>query len=61
MFDPSKSSTYVVTTEAQWNGTKDPNEVDTGSYIFFNDVVNYGSEGRSPGYPLFMNQPGQGE
>ena len=34
VFSPGKSSSYVLTTKGQWNGTKDY-DVDGGSYIFF--------------------------
>lgn len=36
VFSPGKSSSYVLTTKGQWNGTKDY-DVDGGSYIFFNE------------------------
>ncbi|RMZ77754.1 hypothetical protein DV737_g4220, partial [Chaetothyriales sp. CBS 132003] len=59
VFDPKKSSTYVVTTEAQWNGTQDTSS-DDGSYIYFNDELRFGSDGVSFGFPAFLNQPGYG-
>lgn len=59
VYAPKKSTSYVLTTEAQWNGTKD-NQLDQGSYIYFNDELRYGPTGDSPGFPAFMNQPGHG-
>ena len=60
VFSPGKSSSYVVTTKSQWNGTKDY-DVDGGSYIFFNDELRYGETGSELGYPTYMNEPGYGK
>lgn len=60
VFNPKASSSYALTTQAQWNGTKNAQDLDTGSFIYFNDVLSYGSGEPQVGYPLFMNQPGHG-
>jgi hypothetical protein len=60
VFSPGKSSSYVLTTKSQWNGTKDY-DVDGGSFIFFNDELRYGESGDAGGYPAYMNEPGYSE
>lgn len=59
VFTPNSSHTYSPTFEAQWNGSHEAAIAD-GSYIFFNDQVRFGSNGSSFGFPLYMDQPGQG-
>ena len=32
-----------------------------GSFIYFNDDIEFGQNGTAYGYPIFMDQPGQGK
>jgi hypothetical protein len=58
VFDSSKSNTYELTTQSDWNGTY---EVTQGSYIYFNDELNVGYDGLVYGYPVLMDQNGVGK
>ncbi|KIV91552.1 hypothetical protein PV10_06080 [Exophiala mesophila] len=58
VFDYTESSTFTQVTEAQWNGTKYPDDV-TLSYVHFNDVLSFGN-GTIYGYPAFFDEPGYG-
>ncbi|RVX71122.1 hypothetical protein B0A52_03488 [Exophiala mesophila] len=58
VFDYTESSTFTQVTEAQWNGTKYPDDV-TLSYVHFNDVLSFGN-GTIHGYPAFFDEPGYG-
>jgi Eukaryotic aspartyl protease len=58
-YDPQASSTYQLTTQARWNGSQSTNE--QGSFIYFNDDINFGQNGTAYGYPMFLDQPGQGK
>jgi len=58
-YDPQDSSTYQLTTQARWNGSQSTNE--QGSFIYFNDDINFGRNGTAYGYPMFLDQPGQGK
>jgi hypothetical protein len=60
VYSSGKSSSYVLTTKGQWNGTKDY-DVDGGSYVFFNDELRYGQTGHEDGYPAYMNEIGNSE
>src|SRR4051794_20633118 len=58
-YDPQSSSTYHLTTQARWNGSQSTNE--QGSFIYFNDDITFGHNGTAYGYPMFLDQPGQGK
>ncbi|OCL11299.1 acid protease [Glonium stellatum] len=59
VFDSSKSSTYEVSIKAQWNGSQIDQESSTGAYVYFNDVVDFQSNGHVRGFPLVMDsEPG---
>lgn len=60
VFNKTLSHTFQQTTQAAWNGSDQASEFESGSYIFFNDVLNFGDDGSSPGFPLYMDQPGYG-
>lgn len=55
VFDPSKSNTYQVSIKAQWNGSQIDEEDPTGAYVYFNDDVNFQSNGHVEGFPLVMD------
>ena len=57
-YTPKKSSTYVQTTEAQWNGTFS-SAVAQGSnaLIFFEDVLDFGASGYAYGFPSISPGP----
>jgi hypothetical protein len=57
-YNSQSSSTYQLTTQARWNGSQSVNE--QGSFIYFNDEINFGQNGTAYGYPMFMDQPGLG-
>jgi hypothetical protein len=54
-FDPSKSSSYVVSIRSQWNGSSVDEETSTGAYVYFNDDVGFQSQGDVEGFPLVMH------
>lgn len=58
-YDSGKSSTFQLTTQARWNGSQSTNE--QGAFIYFNDDITFGQNGTAYGYPMFMDQPGQGK
>lgn len=58
-YSSGNSSTFELTTQARWNGSQSINE--EGSFIYFNDVIDFGQNGTAYGYPMFMDQPGQGK
>jgi hypothetical protein len=59
VFDPHLSTTYQQAPKTTWNGTQGP-ELDTGSYIYFNDDLHLGNGITVFGFPVFMDQYGQG-
>jgi hypothetical protein len=59
-YDSGKSSTFYLTTQARWNGTYNALEQSSGSFIYFNDVIDFGQNGTVYGFPMFMDQPGNG-
>jgi hypothetical protein len=59
-YSSGSSSTFQLTTQARWNGTQSVIEQSSGSFIYFNDVIDFGQNGTVYGYPMFMDQPGQG-
>jgi hypothetical protein len=61
-FSPSKSSTYEVSIKAQWNGSQIDAQSSTGAYVYFNDEVDFQSNGHVQGFPLVMDsEPGGGK
>lgn len=54
-FTPSKSATYSVSIKAQWNGSQIDAQSATGAYVYFNDEVDFQSNGRVIGFPLVMD------
>ena len=62
VFNPSISSTYQVSIKAQWNGSQIDQEDSTGSYVYFNDGVDFQSNGHVRGFPLVLDsEPGVGK
>jgi hypothetical protein len=57
-YNSQSSSTYQLTNQARLNGSQSVNE--QGSFIYFNDEINFGQNGTAYGYPMFMDQPGLG-
>ena len=60
VFDPSKSGTYEVSIKAQWNGSQVDQESSTGAYVYFNDAVDFQSNGHVEGFPLVMDSEAGG-
>jgi hypothetical protein len=58
-YSSQSSSTFRLSTQARWNGSQATNE--PGSFIYFNDDIDFGQNGTAYGYPIFMDQPGQGK
>jgi hypothetical protein len=58
VYDYRASSTFLKTTQAQWNGTYEPNPAGL-AFVYFNDVFQFGNA-TAYGFPLFMDQPGYG-
>ena len=52
VYDSSKSSTYSVSIKDRWNGSVADTETATGSYVYFNDFVNFQSNASIQGFPL---------
>ena len=52
VYDSSKTSTFSVSIIERWNGSAVDIETATGSYVYFNDVVNFESNGSIMGFPL---------
>lgn len=55
VFDSAKSSTFVVSLKERWNGSTADTEAATGAYVYFNDVIDFQTNGTVPGYPLVEN------
>ncbi|KAK5290191.1 hypothetical protein LTR99_011117 [Exophiala xenobiotica] len=58
LFNPTASTSYVEVTQAQWNGTAEPNPNHL-SHIYFNDDISFGNT-IVDGFPAFMDQLGYG-
>ena len=52
VYDSSKSSTFVVSIKDRWNGSAADTETATGSYVYFNDFIDFRSNGSIWGFPL---------
>ena len=52
VYDSSKSSTFSVSIKDRWNGSAADTETATGSYVYFNDLINFRSNGSIWGFPL---------
>ncbi len=52
MYDSSKSSTFSVSIKDRWNGSAADTETATGSYVYFNDLIDFRSNGTIWGFPL---------
>lgn len=52
MYDSSKSSSFVVSIKDRWNGSAADTETATGSYVYFNDIMEFQSNGTVWGFPL---------
>ena len=52
VYDSSKSSTFVVSIRDRWNGSAADTETATGSYVYFNDFIDFRSNGSIWGFPL---------
>lgn len=52
VYDSSKSSSFVVSIKDRWNGSAADTETATGSYVYFNDVMEFQSNGTVWGFPL---------
>ena len=58
LFNTTESTSYVEVTQAQWNGTYQPNPNHL-SDIYFYDVLHFGTV-EVDNFPAFMDQPGYG-
>ena len=52
VYDSSKSSTFSVSIKDRWNGSAADTETATGSYLYFNDFIDFRSNGSILGFPL---------
>ena len=52
VYDSSKSSTFSVSIKDRWNGSAADTETATGSYVYFNDFIDFRSNGSIWGFPL---------
>ena len=52
VYDSSKSSTFLVSIKDRWNGSAADTETATGSYVYFNDFIDFRSNGSIWGFPL---------
>ena len=52
VYDSSKSSTFAVSIKDRWNGSAVDTETATGSYVYFNDFIDFRSNGSILGFPL---------
>ena len=52
VYDSSKSSSFLVSIKDRWNGSSFDTETATGSYVYFNDLVNFQSNATLYGFPL---------
>ena len=52
VYDSSKSSTFSVSIKDRWNGSAADTETATGSYVYFNDLMNFQSSDSIWGFPL---------
>ena len=59
-YDPSKSDSFSQVTMAQWNASKD-NENLRNEDVWFYDNIAYGSNSSADGFPLVMKKAGSGE
>lgn len=59
VFDPQASDTYSRSSLARWNGSETLEDI--GSFIYFNDDLQYGAEGESLGFPMYTNEPRDGK
>ena len=55
VFDSTQSSTYVVSIKDRWNGSAADAETATGSYVYFNDLIDFQKNGTIEGFPLVMD------
>lgn len=56
IYDSSESDTYDRVTQSQWNGTSEDElfAASGASFIFFNEHVQYGSNGSADAFPVYM-------
>ncbi len=52
VYDSSKSSTFSVSIKDRWNGSAADTETATGSYVYFNDFIDFQNNGSIWGFPL---------
>lgn len=52
VYDSSKSSTFSVSIKDRWNGSAADTETATGSYVYFNDFIDFQSNDSIWGFPL---------
>jgi len=55
VFDSTKSSTYIVSIKDRWNGSAADAETASGSYVYFNDVMDFQENGTVNAFPLVMD------
>lgn len=52
VYDSSNSSTFSVSIKDRWNGSAADTETATGSYVYFNDFIDFQNNGSIWGFPL---------
>ena len=52
VYDSSKSSTFSISIKDRWNGSAADTETATGSYVYFNDFIDFGRNESIWGFPL---------
>ena len=52
VYNSSKSSSFAVSIKDRWNGSTADTETATGSYVYFNDFIDFGFNESIWGFPL---------